>query len=294
MIKLIINIAEGILVFLVLFILKLMGKKVASNVCSYLFIKIGPLTKFNKVAVKNIKYVWPNLSNHKTKLIINGMWNNIGRNFGEFVHLKTYNPLSSKNTKIIGLKKLHKINSNKKGIIFFSAHYGNWELGPIIIKKLGFEPLCIYRKSNNKFIEILIQKIRATNANYAPKGDIGAKKSYLWLRKGKNLALLMDQKLNEGPYIPFLGKPAPTANFIAELCLRMNLDIIPVKLERTDNYNHIITFSDKLKMPSKKLSHSEKVKYILENINTVISKWIAERPEQWLWIHRRWPKKMYK
>ena len=33
----------------------------------------------------------------------------------------------------------------------------------------------------------------------------------------------MDQKLNEGPYISFLGKPAPTANFIAELCLRMNL-----------------------------------------------------------------------
>ena len=32
----------------------------------------------------------------------------------------------------------------------------------------------------------------------------------------------MDQKLNEGPMINFLGKPAPTANFIADLALKMD------------------------------------------------------------------------
>ena len=92
------------------------------------------------------------------------MWKNIGRNFGELIHLKNYNPLNCPQTKIIGLEKVQDIislnNKRKKGIVFFSAHYGNWELGPVIIKHLGLDPLCIYRKSNNKFVEFLIQKIR--------------------------------------------------------------------------------------------------------------------------------------
>ena len=46
--------------------------------------------------------------------------------------------------KKIYCKYQKKNNSKKKGIIFVSAHYGNWELGPIIIKKLNLEPLSLY------------------------------------------------------------------------------------------------------------------------------------------------------
>ena len=60
-------------------------------------------------------------------------------------------------------------------------------------------------------------------------------KSFLWLRKGKDLALLMDQKLNEGIDINFLGKPSKTATAIAELAIRLNLDIVPIKLLRANN-----------------------------------------------------------
>ena len=46
----------------------------------------------------------------------------------------------------------------------------------------------IYRKSNNVYLDRIIQKYRNKKTNYVPKGDLGAKKSYLWLRKGKGLA----------------------------------------------------------------------------------------------------------
>ena len=226
------------------------------------------------------------------------MWDNIGRNFGEFVHLNKFNPLLCNNTKVIGLKKIKTLIANNKaknkGIIFVSAHYGNWELGPIILSKLKLEPLFLYRKSNNKLIEFLIQRIRSSNGKYAPKGDIGAKKSFLWLRNGKCLALLNDQKLNEGPLINFLNKPAPTASFIAELALRMELDIIPIKFQRTSGFESSITFMKNIRIPAKNLKHSEKVKKVLEEVNDVISSWILEKPDQWLWIHRRWSKKIYK
>ena len=298
MYKIIINIFTGLVLFFIFLILKLLGKKISSTICSFIFKKIGPLTKFNKIAIKNILFVWPTKKKTEVYNITKGMWNNIGRNFGEFVHLKNFNPLLCSKTKVIGLKKIESLitanKSKKKGIIFVSAHYGNWELGPIILSKLKLEPLFLYRKSNNKLIEFLIQRIRSSNGKYAPKGDIGAKKSFLWLRNGKCLALLEDHKLNEGPLINFLTKPAPTASFIAELALRMELDIIPIKFQRTSGFESSITFMKNIRIPAKNLKHSEKVKKVLEEVNDVISSWILEKPDQWLWIHRRWSKKIYK
>ena len=225
------------------------------------------------------------------------MWKNIGRNFGELVHLKNYKPINCKETKIVGLKKIEKTilrnKKNKKGIIFFSAHYGNWELGPIIINNLNLHPLSLYRKSNNKFVEYLLQHIRASNGSYAPKGDIGAKKSFLWLRKGKSLAMLMDQKLNEGPSVNFLGKPASTASFIAEMAIRMKLDIIPIKFSRNKKNQNIITFYNKTISPKNNLTREKKIEFILKQVNNIMSEWIKAQPEYWLWIHRRWAKDLY-
>mgnify|MGYP001498261519 CR=1 FL=1 len=158
----------------------------------------------------------------------------------------------------------------------------------------SIESLDVYRKSNNRFIEIIIQRVRSNSGSYAPKGDIGAKKSFLWLRSGKCLALLNDQKLNEGPLINFLGKPAPTASFLAELALRMELDIIPIKFQRTSKYKSTITFMEKIKSPPNYLKHHDKVNKILEEVNSIISSWILEKPDQWFWVHRRWSKKFYK
>ena len=297
MFKIIIDFFVGAILFVIFCILKILGKTISSSSCASIFSLFGRLTKFEKIAKKNILYVWPKKNNSEIKQITYKMWRNIGRNFGELVHLKNYDPLNCSKTRIINLEEVkHLISQNnkkKRGIVFFSAHFGNWELGPIIIKKLGLDPLCVYRKSNNKFVELLIQSIRKKNGSYAPKGDIGAKKSFLWLRKGKSLALLMDQKLNEGPIIDFLGKPAFTASFIAEIALRMNLDIVPIKFSRDINNENIITFYKKINMPQSSLSKNKKINFILKQINNTMSQWIINDPEYWLWIHRRWHKNLY-
>ena len=226
------------------------------------------------------------------------MWENLGKNIGEFSFLHNYDPINCKNTKVEGFNYAKSIvlknKKNNTGIIFFSAHFGNWEIGPYIINKLNTDLMGIYRKSNNVYIDRLIQKYRNKKTTYVPKGDLGAKKSFLWLRKGKGLALLMDQKLNEGININFLGKPSKTAPAIAELAIRMDLDIIPVKLKRTDNNGHKITFFEKISYRKQNLQHKHKVKYILKQINNHLSSWIKENPEQWLWIHRRWRKRLNK
>ena len=281
---------------LIFIIFRAIGEKKSSWVGKKIFLKLGPLTKFHDIALKNITIVFPKITISEKNRILTKMWENIGSNFGEFIHIKSFDPFNDKRFKIKGkasLKKLiDKNKDNKKGIIFFSAHFGNWELGPLILSKLGLKPLCIYRKSNNKAVDLLVQNIRKDFAQYVPKGDSGAKKSYLWLRKGGSLAMLMDQKLNEGRKINFLGKPAFTATAIAELALRMELDVVPLKIKKENNMFKI-DFLNELKLPNKNLPHKKKVDNVLEQVNSLMSSWILESPEQWLWIHRRWEKENY-
>lgn len=280
------------------FVLKILGKKLALNISSQLISTIAKFTKYNSIALKNLQYVWPHISKTKRDKIICSMWKILGINIAEFIFLRDYNPLNCKKTKIEGLSKIHKLikesKKKNKGIIFFSAHFGSWEKIPIVLKKLNLETLCIYRKSNNIFVDKIIQDIRNDLGNYTPKGDQGAKKSFLWLRKGKSLALLMDQKLNEGVKINFLDKPAFTATAIAELALRMKLDIVPIKVSRKNIDLTEITFFDKLSLPTgKNITHKQKVSIVLNKVNSKISEWILKEPEQWLWTHRRWPKDIY-
>ena len=126
-------------------------------------------------------------------------------------------------------------------------------------------------------------------ADFVPKGDKGAKKIFSYLRKGRPVAMLVDQKLNEGPLVNFLGKKARTAPAVAELALRLNIEIIPVRFKRDGNMSFSISFGKAIKTPSERYSHSVRVKILLRSINLTLEKWIKENPEQWLWIHKRWP-----
>ncbi len=296
MINIIFNFFTALVIKLIFLAFKIIGKKNSIYICGFLFRVIGPKTKLNLRAEINLNYIWPEKSKIEKKEIFLNMWENLGKNFAEFAFLHNYDPLKCKNTKIHGFNYAKSLvlkgKKNNKGIIFFSAHFGNWEIGPYIINKLNTELMGIYRKSNNLYLDKFIQKYRNQNTVYVPKGDLGAKKSFLWLRKGKALALLMDQKLNEGVNVEFLGKPARTATAIAELAVRMNLDIVPIKLLRINN-GHQIFFFNKISYENNKLKKNQKVSLILKEINNHLSSWIKENPEQWLWIHRRWDKSLY-
>ena len=109
--------------------LKVIRKKNSINISAFLFGIIGPFTKLNKRAEKNLIYIWPKISKEEINKIFISMWKNLGKNFGEFIFLHDYDPIKCKNTKIFRLENVNSlISENKrkgKGVIFFSAHFGH-------------------------------------------------------------------------------------------------------------------------------------------------------------------------
>ena len=293
----IIYILEAFFLCLWLIICKLLGIDLASKLGSIIVTFIGPITKFDERATHNINKIYPNLNIIEHKKFKKEMWDNLGRNIGEFVFAKKLNPYNTENINSInnkprftieGEEYLKEIYKTKKGVIFFSAHIGNWEICPLILSAKGLKVTSIYRHANNPINEKIIQWLRQGISIYSPKGPSGAKTLFKVLRNNEYAAILADQKLNEGRIVNFLGHPAKTATAIAELSLKLSIPIIPIHVERIKGAKFKYIIEKPIYNLKKNYNHEEELNFLLEKINKIIGKWILKKPSQWLWIHNRW------
>ena len=276
---------------------RIIGIDLASKLGSLVLRFIGPMTKFDNRATKNINKIFPDLDINRLKKLKREMWENLGRNLGELVFAKKLNPYDKKNINsfknkprftIEGEKYLNEIFKTKKGVIFFSAHIGNWEICPLILSAKNLKVTSIYRHANNPINEKIIQWLRQGISNYAPKGPSGAKTLFKVLRNNEYAAILADQKLNEGKVIEFLNHPAKTATAIAELSLKLSVPIVPIYVERVKGAQFKYIIEKPIYNKKNNKNHSEELNMLLKKINGIISKWILKNPSQWLWIHNRW------
>ena len=95
-----------------------------------------------------------------------------------------------------------------KNCLFFSAHLGNWELTSHALTENGFNINFIYRAPNNKYIDILLRRIRLSyGVGLIKKGPEGARECIKVLSKdGGNIGMLIDQKMNDGISTKFFNK----------------------------------------------------------------------------------------
>ena len=293
----IIYLLESFILCLWIVVCRIIGIDLASNLGSLIFKLIGPMTKFDSRAKENINKIFPNLDINSQKKIKRDMWDNLGRNIGEFVFANKLNPYDTKNINSIknkprfiieGEDYLNEVYKTKKGVIFFSAHIANWEICPLILSARDLKVTSIYRHANNPISEKIIQWLRRGISYYAPKGPSGAKTLFKVLRNNEYAAILADQKLNEGKLIQFLNHPAKTATAIAELSLKLSIPIVPIHLERIKGAKFKYIIEKPIYNNKNNVHHNEELNLLLEKINDIISKWIIKNPSQWLWIHNRW------
>ena len=258
---------------------------IASYVGGFMARSIGPFLSAHKIANDNITMIFPTMPREEKRILLTKMWDNLGRVAAEIPHLSgdaLFNRIE-----IAGLENLSKDN---KPVIFFSGHLGNWELSYPILHRNNIPVTLIYRQANNLHVDKLIARIRGNQSDdMFPKGAKGAIRMLRAVKSGKSLAMLMDQKMNEGISVPFFGRPAMTAPAIAELALRHNMPLIPARIVRTSGAH----FKAMVYPPLEYIRTGDEEKdtlMIMTQINLLLEEWIREHPEQWFWVHRRWPK----
>jgi KDO2-lipid IV(A) lauroyltransferase len=252
--------------------------------------QIGPRLRVTGNARRELAIVFPLLNSYEIEKIIDGMWDNLGRTAGEHPHLAKFNPYAENSrVEVIGGKILDQARDDNEPGIAFSGHLANWELVPLVSTKRGLPLHLIYRRANNPFFDRLVQRGRvSTGGQYLPKGPDGAKDTLRALSKGQHLAMLVDQKMNDGIEVPFMGRNAMTAPALAHLALRFNCPVVPVQVERLKGANFRVTIHPPLIHPNTGDKQSD-ILHLMTEVNNHLDNWIKQHPEQWLWVHNRWP-----
>ena len=272
-------------------IFRIIGLSNASYLGSIMGRVIGPLFRSKNIIKQNIKNGLGEVDKKRETEIINGMWSNIGRTFAEYVFLKDFkfNKTNFDHIKINGTNYLNEIKNNNEPAIFYSGHFANFELMTMELDKFGIKCAAIYRPLNNFFLNPLMEylRIKYICPDQIPKGRIGMRKIISKIKDGYSIALMIDQRVSEGPRTLFFNKPAHTTTLPAQLALKYNCKLVPIYLERKEDVNFEMTIHEPYKV-KKTGNDEEDTKNITLKINQILEKMIVENPTQWIWSHNRW------
>lgn len=248
---------------------------------------IGPWLGISRRALRNLTRAFPENGAFENRRILRGMWDNLGRSVAEYPHLIRICAADSGRVEIVNGQAVTRLLTDGRPGLVFSGHLGNWEVTASTIHKLmGSSLLSVYRAGNNPWFDRLLRRLRSPRLA-VPKGAEGGRRLLGHMRGGGHVAMLVDQKQNDGIAVPFFGREAMTAPAIARLGLRFDCPIVPIHVERLQGARFRFTALSPLKIAYTGDPTTD-VLATMTRVNAMIEGWVRARPEQWLWVHRRW------
>lgn len=286
---------ENIEYFLVLFLIKF--AKFMPNDIVYAFLdKISILFYYilksrRELAILNLSQAFKNLTDEEVKDLAKKSFKSIARTTGDCLLL------INKKIEIESLfddpckcKKMFmdEMKDNKNGILFFTGHFGNWEILTKYVAKMGFPQLIVSREGNNSLIERNITaSFRTEYGNEFSYKDEAMFKIVKQLKKGGMVGMLTDLRLSNSILVPFFGRNCYTAKTVGSLYLKYHPKIVSVFARRLENNKYEVIIK---KFPNLELSGDKEkdIELITITCNQIYEDIIKQNPEQWFWMHNRW------
>ncbi|WP_201457040.1 lipid A biosynthesis lauroyl acyltransferase [Chlamydia sp. 17-3921] len=178
----------------------------------------------------------------------------------------------------------------QQGIILFCGHQANWELPFLFITK-SHPGLAFAKSIKNKRLNKKIFSLREIYKGKIVAPERGIHHAIAALQKGHLVGIVGDQALLMSSYsYPLFGEQAFTTTSPALLAYKTGAPVLAISVYRRAH--------DYLVIPSKKfyadksLPMKDSISKLMDNLMGFLEKGIASKPEQWLWIHKRWKRKL--
>lgn len=281
---------EAALFKAVMWTLRRLPLDAAAATMAAIFRTVGPRLRVSDRARGNLKRAFPEKLPHEVDRIVKAMWDHLGRVFAEYVHLDELRCFQSGGrVEVVNADILATARDSGLGSIVVTGHIGNWEAQGFCATDQGIRAGVVYRAANNPLVDRQLRRLRSpiVVAQF-PKGTAGVREILKHLKSGGLVAMLMDQKMNDGVAVPFFGEDAMTPPAAVEIAYKYGYPLIPVRSERLGGSRFRITIYPPIDVPQSGNRKAD-VRAALVEINALLESWIRDRPEQWLWLHNRWP-----
>ncbi|MEP6967106.1 MAG: lysophospholipid acyltransferase family protein [Pseudomonadota bacterium] len=272
---------------------RLLSVDVASGLTGAVVRLIGPLTGVQKTVDRNLRLAFPDMAPRRRYALARAQWENFGRFVAEFTMMDRLTPASGR-IEVIGAEYLREIVEGGGSAVFVSGHFANWEVMPAVGLAAGIDCQITYRAANNPYVDArFIASRRKYGVRYfAPKGIDGSRELLQALKRGESVALLNDQKFNEGLPALFFGHVAMTASGPTRLALRSCGRLHPASIQRLEGATFRVVFHEPIVLERTGDRDADLAAGVAQ-VNAFIEARVRERPQDWFWLHRRWSDDAY-
>ncbi|MCD6153576.1 MAG: lysophospholipid acyltransferase family protein [Syntrophobacterales bacterium] len=194
--------------------------------------------------------------------------------------------------KFEGLENYTRAISKKKGILFYTGHFGNWELLAACFGLQGMIVNIIYRALDNPILEDFVAWFRThTGHKVIPKGG-AARKIVKLLKQNEMIGILIDQNVSwqEGVFVDFFGRPASTTTGLAALALLTGAPVVPAFIIRLEDGTYKIIIYEEIQV-TKTDDYEADLFENTQRFTDIIEDVVRKYPDQYFWLHQRWKTK---
>ncbi len=257
------------------------------KICGFFYFYLD--RKRKRIALTNLSLAFPNKPFNFRRKIALKSFIHFGMILFDLIKISTM-----KNEKINsifdmeGEENIIKAKSQGKGVLLFTAHFGNWEIAPKIISRLG-KLNVIARPLDNPLLEKELLKFRNKLGSKVIYKKEASRKVLSALKNKEMVAILIDQNVlrSEGIFVDFFGKKASTTPSLAAFHLRTGAPLVPVFCLPINRNKYKIHIRVPFQIPRSK-SHDGDILQITQKCTKIIEREIRENPSFWLWFHERW------
>ncbi len=291
--------AEAALACAAFALFRALGPVRASNLGGRLARMLGPRLPVSRVAECNLAIAFPQSDPAWRRETMKAAWENLGRVMAEYPHLSNLKRTpSGPGWEIAEESFIREVAARGGPALFLSGHLANWELLPPVAAQFGIALSSVYRAPGNPLIDRMILRYREEAlgpvvAPLFPKGAEGARATLAHLRRGGFLGMLLDQKMNDGIEARLFGQRAMTAPALAQLALRYRCPVIPARAVRIGAARYRLEAGPPLPLPDSG-DRAADIAALTQAVNDTLERWIADRPAEWRWFHRRFDKALYR
>lgn len=265
--------------------------RLARGVCAVLAaLSYAFWPRLRQVGLCNLRIAFPDWQDKQRRRVLLGQFRNLGRMLADFAHFPHLNRGNIERLVIYdGFENYDEARRKGRGIIFLTAHFGNWELGSFAHGVYGYPCNFVVREMDNPLIDELINGYRCGSGGRAIEKREFGRQVLRAFERNEAVGILMDQNMlaGEGVFVDFFGVPASTTTGPARVARRTGAPVIL----------GLVIWDAKLKKYRLRFDRVEWIKcedpeeeIVLNTANFTrrIEEYIRRYPEQWLWVHRRW------
>lgn len=244
---------------------------------------IGPIAGYDARIRRNLTLTCPDLKPGAVKQLSRAVLYNTGRFLAE---MWSGNELFERmrSTKLTGpgVAALENAKADGRPIIATTGHFGNYDAARAVLIQAGFDIGGLYRPmSNTYFNESYKKRMEGFEGKAFEQSRRGMGEMVKHLRSGGLLAILLDQRENQGAKLNFFGQPAMTTLAIAEMALKYDTLFIPIFAIRKENG---VDFDVVVEQP---IAHSDP-ETMMQEFNDRLEARVRQNMDQFFWIHNRW------